>query len=264
MFVGAAGDAGDLGWRQKLRGFAAARGRGAEENAGGFVGHEGGGEDSVGARAEGDEAVVFEEDDARRLAGAFDEGEGFAADGLREFQAGIGVGNEDGGFTAADDFVGEEAAGGEGFCPLRTEEAVDGIRVRVADEVHSGEREEEGVEDGFDGGFFRGGVFARSEEGFVDGGVGQGFFVEEREDFVEAAGGDVFRGERGEVGAAGLHEEGGVADAGGGVAFTEDGECAFFAAEVVGEGEQRLERGRRSDGGFCGRGHGDFLTANGR
>ena len=174
--------------------------------------------------------MVFEEDDARGLAGALEEFLGFAADGLREFQAGIGVGDEDGGFAAADDFVGEEAAGGEGFSPFRTEEAVDGIGVGVADEVYAGEREEVGVEDGFDGGFFGGGVFARGEEGFVDRGVGQRFFVEEREEFVEAAGGDVFGGERGEVGAAGFDEEGGVADAGGGVAFAEDGERAFFAA----------------------------------
>ena len=98
-----------------------------------------------------------------------------------------------------------------------------------------------GVEDGFDGRFFRLGVNAGGQEGVVHLLVGQAFFFQQRQQGGETALDDVVFLESAEAGAAGFDEEGVVAQARGGVAFAEDGQAAVFAAQFAGKGEEVLE-----------------------
>ena len=64
---------------------------------------------------------------------------GLAADGLRQFQAGIGEGDEDRGGGATDDFVGAHAVFGEIGGAGRTEDLIDSDGVGVAGEFDAGQ-----------------------------------------------------------------------------------------------------------------------------
>src|SRR4051794_40822984 len=89
----------------------AAKGVGAEEDAGGLHEHRGRRLHLAGRLAEGDEAVVLHQDDAGGGVVGVDVRLDAVADGAGERLAGIGVGDPGGGGPAADDLVGEEAAG---------------------------------------------------------------------------------------------------------------------------------------------------------
>src|SRR5271156_3371074 len=106
MLIEAAGDSLDVGLGEEFR---LTEGDGADEDFGGFIEHEGGGLDGLRRRAEGDDAMVLQEDRAGRGAELFAMAKGLRADDLGELEAGIGVGDEEGNGATADDLIGEEA-----------------------------------------------------------------------------------------------------------------------------------------------------------
>ena len=110
MLIGTAGDALALGRGQED---GAAQGGRADEDLGGFLGHQQRTEDRLGRGADGDDAVILQEDDLGVAAGAFDERHDLPADGLREAEAGFGIRDEDGFDAAHDDLVRAGATLGE-------------------------------------------------------------------------------------------------------------------------------------------------------
>ena len=82
----------------------------------------------------------------------------------------------------------------------------------------------------------------RGKECLVDREVAHLLGGEQRDERVKAAFGNAGLTERGEVGTRGFHHKGAVRQAGGGVAFAEDGELALFASQLVGKLEHAGER----------------------
>ena len=125
----------------------------------------------------------------------------------------------------------------------RAEEGVGRHGMGVADEVHSRQGKQVGVEKGFDRGLALLRPEAGGEQAGVDLGVGQALFAEEGEDGVKTALGHAVGSEGCQVAAAGLDREAALVETDGGIAFPENGEAAVFPPEFAGEAEHLVEEG---------------------
>ena len=148
VFVGAAGDTLDLFGSEKAGLFGDGAGSGVD--FGSLDRHQGGGNDRLRFRAQGNHAVVFEQYDAGRARGALDELFNPDADGLSKLDAGIGVGDQNAFGATTDHLVRTQAVFGEGPGMLRAEKAVDGDGMGVADKTDLGQGEQVGMECCFD------------------------------------------------------------------------------------------------------------------
>src|SRR3954468_2700459 len=163
-FVGATGNARDLRFGHEIW---TANRRGAEEDFGGFRGHQSRCQYGVWRRTESDQPVILQQNDARRAFIFRDVSLGSIADFARDRQTRIDVGNEDTLRAAADNFVWKnpmlsEIAGARG-----AENLVHAHRMGVADKFDAVEREQPGVENGFHAGLFGLWIDARVEERLV-------------------------------------------------------------------------------------------------
>ena len=134
------------------------------------------------------------------------------ADGLRQLQAGVGVGDEHRRHVAADDFIGKNPLCGELRCARRAKDGIDRRRVGVADKFNPRQREQPGVEQRLDRRLLRLGdpPANRAASPSTSASV-RLFFSSSGRMALGAALDDAGLVERAEAGAAGFDEEGFVA-----------------------------------------------------
>lgn len=204
----------------------------AENNFCPFIEHEHDVENLGGGLAECDRAVIFHEDDFGRFPVLFLEIPQRIADGVRQIDARVHVGNHRDMQAADDDGIGTEMTQKRLCALLAGKEGKDGSAVGVADPFRAALAHANGMEEGFDRGFFVAGIGEAIDETLLNVFFGQVFTLEDLGHFLVGNLGQPLAAEGAERGAGSFDEKGAIAHVGAGISLAQDGEGAIFFSKL--------------------------------